>query len=86
MFIHCCYQVTKKLKGNPATAHVISVKVLYLKEGSVIATVASLYPVDQQAPAPETMQNVFSSNNTLTDGSTTVNLTSNSVTVTGNIH
>ena len=85
MFIHCCYQVTKKLKGNPATAHVISVKVLYLKEGSVIVTVASLYPVDQ-APAPETLQNVISINNTLTDGSTTVNLTSDSVNVTGNIH
>ena len=85
MFIHRCYQVTKKLKDNQATALVISVKVLYLKQGSVIATVASLYPVDQ-APAPETLQNVISSNNRLTDGSTTVNLTSNSVTVTGNIH
>ncbi|XP_038046073.1 mucin-like protein [Patiria miniata] len=71
--------ILKTLKDHPSTNDVLSVVVPLLEEGSVVIRSVALFGT--AAPSNAILREVLSSSDTLTDGSTVINIDQNSILV-----
>ena len=76
------FQLMLRLREDPATENVTSIWVLSFEPGSVITNIVATFP-ENQAPPQEDVRRVITSNDSLSDGNTTVLINTRSVTVEG---